>query len=342
MPTPPKIPVPTARAIVDCGVYIDGKRVPGRFAPAKALAEASKADTGYVWVGLHDPDKAQMAEIAEIFGLHPLAVEDAVHGKQRPKLEVYDQTLFFVMRTVSYVAHEIDTVSEIVLTGDIMVFVGPHFAITVRHGDHTGLAAVRHELENEPERLRLGPCAVLHAVADHVVDSYVEVAEAVDQDVDEMEEEVFSTRSRVGIEVIYQLKREVVELRQAVAPLTVPLAMLLNSTNFTLPKEVKRYLRDVADHHTQVTEHINVFDESLSELVSAALAKISVQQNTDMRKISAYVAMAAVPTMIAGIYGMNFEHMPELRSEYGYPIVLFVMVAACTALFISFRRNNWL
>ncbi|MFX0575702.1 magnesium and cobalt transport protein CorA [Nocardia nepalensis] len=338
----PHIPVPTARAVVDCAVYIDGERLPGRFTHAEALAEVDKRGTGYVWVGLHEPDEYQMADIAETFGLHPLAVEDAVHAHQRPKLERYDDTLFLVLRTVSYVPHEIHSVSEIVETGDIMVFTGANFAVTVRHGEHTGLAGVRRELECHPEQLGLGPGAVLHAVADHVVDSYIDVAQAVENDIDQMEEEVFTPRNTVAIESIYQLKREVVELRRAVNPLQVPLQLLGQKPDLPLPKEIRRYIRDVADHHTTVAERITDFDDSLSALVGAALAKIALQQNTDMRKISAWVAIAAVPTMIAGIYGMNFDHMWELHQRWGYPVVLGVIALLCTGLYLTFHRNNWL
>lgn len=283
-----------------------------------------------------------MADIASTFDLHPLAVDDAVKSHQRPKLERYDDTLFLVLRTVSYVPHEMDGVSEIVETGDIMVFTGTDFAVTVRHGEHSGLAGVRRELEGRPEQLSHGPYAVLHMVADHVVDSYIEVATRVENDIDEMEEQVFTPRNHVTIESIYQLKREVVELRRAVNPLAAPLQFLAHKPDLPVPKEIRRYLRDVADHHTAVAERISDFDESLSELVGAALAKISLQQNTDMRKISAWVAIAAVPKMVAGIYGMNFEHMPELKWTYGYGMVLLFIVTVCAGLFVTFRRNDWL
>ncbi|MFJ2664457.1 magnesium and cobalt transport protein CorA [Nocardia fluminea] len=338
----PQVPVPTARAIVDCGVYVDGERQPGHFTPQQALTAAQRTDAGFVWIGLHDPDERQMNDIASVFDLHPLAVEDAVQGRQRPKLERYGDTLFLVMSTVCYVGHAIDSTSEIVETGDIMVFTGPRFAVTVRHGEHTHLSNVRHELEEQPEQLKHGPTAVLHAVADHIVDTYIDVTESVGTDIDEMEEAVFTPASKIGIGTIYQLKREVVELRRAVAPLAVPLERLVNNTDLPVPTEIRRYLRDVADHQATVSDHISYFDEALSGLVNAALAKISVQQNTDMRKISAYAAMAAVPTMIAGVYGMNFDHMWLLHQVWGYPVVLIVMAVLCAALFRSFRRNGWL
>ncbi|MQY20473.1 Cobalt/magnesium transport protein CorA [Nocardia sp. RB20] len=334
--------MPTARAIVDCAVYRDGRRLPGRFTHSEALAEVREKGSGFVWIGMHAPDAEQMADVAQIFGLHELAAEDAVQAHNRPKLERYDDVLILILRTVKYVEHERNTVSEIVETGEIMVFLGPDFVITVRHGEHTGLTGVRHGLESMPERLALGPSTVLHAVADHVVDSYVMVTEEIEDDVEEMEEEVFSPRSRVTIEASYQLKREVVELRRAVAPLALPLQLLSHETNLPLPKEIRRYFRDVADHHTAAVDHIRDFDESLSALINAALAKVSVQQNTDMRKISAWAAIAAVPTMIAGIYGMNFEHMPELHWVWGYPAVVGIILMICTGLFVNFRRNNWL
>lgn len=326
---------------MDCAVYVDGKRLRGRFTHESALAEVRERGTGFVWVGLHQPDEMQMADIAQTFGLHPVAVADAVEGFQRPRLDRYDDTLLLVLRTVAYVEHELHTVSEIVETGDIAVFIAPDFVVAVRHGEHSGLSGVRRELEADPERLRLGPGAVLHSIADHVVDTYIAVTEALEAEVDAMEEAVFTPRSHVSIEAIYQLKREIVELRRAVGPLAIPL-QLLGKPDMPLHKEVRRYLRAVADNHTAVAERIRDFDESLSALITAALAKTSVQQNTDMRKISAYIALAAVPTMLAGIYGMNFEHMPELRQVWGYPAVLILIVILCSALLVNFRRNKWL
>jgi magnesium transporter len=342
-----RIHVPVARAMVDCGVYVEGARLPGKYTHAAAQAKVkemcAEGKEAFVWIGLHEPDDHQMHAVAEVFGLHPLAVEDAVHAHQRPKLERYDDTLFLVLKTVNYVPHEsVANAREIVETGEIMIFVGPQFVVTVRHGDHSGLAGVRKEMDHNPEHLLLGPYAVMHAIADHVVDHYTEVTCLMERDIDTIEYETFSSESKTEIEQIYLLKREVVELRRAVSPLSVALARIPADHKDLVSKEVLRYLRDVLDHATAAADLITSYDEMLSSLVQAALAKVGMQQNTDMRKISAWVAIAAVPTMIAGIYGMNFEHMPELSWTYGYPAVLGLMITVCAFLYRNFRRNHWL
>jgi magnesium transporter len=341
------IHVPVARAMVDCGVYADGTRLPGKYTHAAALAKVRELEIdgvrAFVWVGLHEPDEHQMQAVAEVFGLHELAAEDAVHAHQRPKLERYDNTLFLVLKTIMYVEHEsVSMAREIVETGEIMIFVGPDFVVTVRHGDHGGLAGVRKRMDSTPANCALGPYAVLHAIADHVVDHYLEVTDLVENDIDAMEENVFSPNSVTDIEHIYLLKREVVEMRRAVGPLNLALQRLGSDHNDLISKEVRRYIRDVLDHNTQASDRIASYDEVLSSLVQAAVGKVSMQQNTDMRKISAWVAIAAVPTALAGIYGMNFEHMPELAWTWGYPAVLLVMATVCTILYVTFRRNHWL
>ncbi len=341
------IHVPVARAMVDCGVYADGKRLPGKYTHAAALAkvhELERAGTeAFVWIGLHEPDEHQMQAVADVFCLHELTVEDAVHAHQRPKLERYDDTLFLVLKTVNYVEHlSVALAREIVETGEIMVFVGRDFVVTVRHGEHSGLAGVRKQLEDSPAILKLGPYAVMHAIADHVVDSYLDVTDLVETDIDTMEEDIFSPLTQTNIECIYLLKREVVELRRAVSPLTLALQRLLTDHDDLVSVEVRRYIRDVLDHNIQASDRITSYDELLSSLVTAALGKVAMNQNVDMRKISAWVAIAAVPTAIAGIYGMNFDHMPELHQVWGYPAVLLVMATVCTILYTTFRRNKWL
>ncbi len=341
------IHVPVARAMVDCGVYADGRRLPGKYTHPAALAKVHELEAAgtaaFVWVGLHEPDQHQMQSVADVFGLHELAVEDAVHAHQRPKLERYDETLFLVLKTITYIEHESMPHSrEIVETGEIMIFVGWDFVVTVRHGDHGGLAGVRRRIDTTPANCALGPYAVMHAIADHVVDTYLEVTDLVETDIDAMEENVFSPNRATNIEHIYLLKREIVEMRRAVGPLTLALQRIATDHDDLISKEVRRYMRDVLDHNTRASDRIASYDEVLSSLVQAAVGKVSMQQNTDMRKISAWVAIAAVPTAMAGIYGMNFDNMPELHWAWGYPAVLLVMATVCTVLYRTFRHNHWL
>ncbi len=342
----PYFHVPVARAVVDCGVYCEGERMPGRFTHASAVQRAhelaGQGRTAFVWIGLHEPDDHQMQTVADVFGLHQLAVEDAVHAHQRPKVERYDDTLFLVLKTVKYVEHEsMAKAREIVETGEIMVFVGSDFVVTVRHGDHSGLTGLRHRLEASPATLSLGPYAVLHAIADQVVDSYLEVTEMVETDIDAIEEEIFSPQSRTNIENIYLLKREVVELRRSVSPLT-PALQRISDYDDLIGIEVRRYVSDVLDHNIRASDRISSYDDLLSSLVQAAVGKVAMQQNVDIRKISAWVAIAAVPTAMAGVYGMNFENMPELHWQWGYPTVMLVMVTVCALLYRTFRHNDWL
>lgn len=346
-PDPSDIHVPVSRAMVDCGVYCEGRRLPGKFTHAGALEKVRELEadgrSAYVWIGLHEPDDRQMQAVAQVFGLHELAVEDAVHAHQRPKLERYDDTLFLVLKTVNYVEHSsVSNAREIVETGEIMIFVGADFVVTVRHGDFSGLAGVRKHIDANPTRCALGPHAVMHAIADHVVDAYLDVTDLVETDIDALEVNVFSPGSTTQIEHIYLMKREVVELRRAVSPLAQDLELLMSEHRDLVSKEVRRYMRDVLDHAIKAADRIAGYDEVLSSLVQAAVGKVSMQQNTDMRKISAWVAIAAVPTAVAGIYGMNFEHMPELDWKLGYPAVLLVMITACTLLYRTFRHNKWL
>ncbi|GAB7152096.1 magnesium/cobalt transporter CorA [Mycobacterium riyadhense] len=344
-----------AEALVDCGVYVDGHRLPGKYAYAEALAKVREVESApldameqagpcsFVWIGLHEPDERQMQEVADVFGLHPLAVEDAVHAHQRPKLERYDETLFFVLKTVNYVPHEsVVLAREIVETGEIMIFVGKDFVITVRHGEHGGLSDVRRKMDADPEHLRLGPYAVLHAISDYVVDHYLAVTTLMEDDIDSIEEVAFAPGRKIDVEPIYLLKREVVQLRRCVAPLSAAFQRMQAENKDLISKEVRRYLRDVADHQTEAADQIVAYDDMLNSLVQAALARVGMQQNMDMRKISAWAGIVAVPTMVAGIYGMNFHFMPELDSRWGYPTVIGAMVMVCVFLYFSFRKRGWL
>ncbi|MFJ1708044.1 magnesium and cobalt transport protein CorA [Kitasatospora sp. NPDC088346] len=332
-----------SQTVVDCALYEDGSRLPGRVELADVLRRIGEQPGRFVWIGLYEPTAEQFAEIAAAFELHPLAVEDAVRAHQRPKLERYGDTLFLVLKTIVYVAHDrVTATSEIVDTGEIMVFAGPGFAIVVRHGSAPALTGVRREMEAAPELLALGPVSVLHAVADHVVDHYLEVADAFERDVEELETAVFSPERTDDAGRIYQLKRELMEFKRAVVPLGVPLRRLADGSLPEVPAGLTAYLRDVADHHLQAKERIASFDELVSGILDASVARLSLQQNTDMRKISAGAALVAVPTMVVGIYGMNFTYMPELHWTFGYPAVLLVIAAVCVFVFRAFRRNDWL
>jgi magnesium transporter len=335
--------------LVDCGVYVDGIRRPGVESPEEAIALARAAGgSAFVWIGLHEPDTAEVAGLAAQLGLHPLAVEDAVHAHQRPKLERYDDMLFAVLKTVRYVAagsHPAGsgaTAAEIVETGEVMAFVGRDFVVTVRHGEHGGLRALRFRLQKNPERLAMGPSAVLHAIADRVVDDYLAVAHSLQEDIDAVESAVFTKARARDAERIYLLKREVLELRRAVTPLAEPLRLLAGRPMRLVHPSIREYFRDVEDHLARVSEQVAGYDELLTTIVHANLAQVTVAQNEDMRKISAWVAIFAIPTMVAGIYGMNFDTMPELHWRLGYPLVMAVTFGICLALHRGFRRNGWL
>jgi magnesium transporter len=335
---------PLGSAVVNCVAYREGVRVPGGRDLAETVERAGRGDGGFVWLGLHEPTDREFAGIAELFGLHPLAVEDAVEAHQRPKLERYGDTLFAVFKTVCYVEHqELTATSEVVDTGELMVFVGPSFVITVRHGMHGSLGPMREELEADPRQLAKGPAAVLHAVADHVVDDYLSVTDAVQEDIDEVETDVFAENgAHADPGRIYQLKRELLELKRAVIPLDRPVQELATRPSRLIDPEIQAYFRDVSDHLQRAKEQISAFDELLNSILQAHLAQVSVAQNEDMRKITAWAALIAIPTMVCGVYGMNFDHMPELHWRFGYPLALAVVGVACLVLYRGFKRNGWL
>ncbi len=321
--------------IVDCGVYVDGRRADVEAPLPDVLAQAVSMG-GFVWVGLHDPSHEEFEVVSEAFGLHALAVEDSLRPHQRPKLERYDNSVFFVLKPARYVDTE-----EVVEIGQLMVFVGEHFVVTVRHGETAGLAQLRDHLEEDPDRLRWGPTSVMHALADKVVDDYAVVMLGLDIDIDEIELQVFSGPSSAHAERIFKLKREVLDFRRAIAPLEMALVELdLGATPIHL--EASDYFRDVLDHLRRVSENLDGLDSLLDSALHANVAQVGMRQNEDMRKISAWVAIIAMPTMIAAIYGMNFEHMPELGWSAGYPLALCAMVLTSLALYRNFKRRGWL
>jgi len=336
------VPAPTHDPVVGIGVYVDGERVQSHCSFAEAKVTARERG-GYVWLGLHEPTAEQLAPIAHEFGLHPLAVEDAVKAFQRPKLERYDGMLFGVLKTCRYVEHETLTeTSQVIATGEVMIFLGADYVITVRHGEHTPLHGLRERLTGNAGLLRKGPAAVLYAIVDLIVDEYVAVAGDFEADIDELEESVFSPKRADDVSRIYQLKRELLELRRAVSPLAVPLQVLAERDLVLVPEAMRDYFRDVDDHARRVSDQITGYDELLSSILQASVARVALAENEDVRKISSWVAIAAVPTALAGIYGMNFDYMPELRWQFGYPLVLLVMLSVCAFLYRQFKRSGWL
>jgi magnesium transporter len=322
--------------IVDCAIYEDGRRRNGGVDLHDAY-RACRRDGNFAWIGMYEPTEEEFDSLRREFDLHPLAVEDAIHAHQRPKLEVFEGMVFIVLKTARYVDPE-----EVVEIGEILIFLGADYILTVRHGKASALKPVREALEAEPELLKHGPGAVLHAIVDRVVDDYTPALEGLGVDIEEVENEVFSRDRSNPAERIYRLKREVLEFNRATAPLVEPIDRLAKGDYEHVHPEVRAYFRDVNDHLMRVHEQLESYRDLLTSILGANLAQVTVQQNADVRRISAIVAIVAVPTAIAGIYGMNFEHMPELRWTFGYPLVLAVMLALCTLLYRFFRRVGWL
>jgi magnesium transporter len=334
----PAEPISVGAAVVDCGLYDEGRRQGGRIPLETALNQADSCQDGFVWIGVHEASTEVIETVAEHFKLHPLAVEDAVHAHQRPKLEVFGDTLFMVLKTARYVDS-----AEPVEIGELMLFVGRRFVITVRHGEGSPLHDVRLDLEAHPNLLGIGPSSVLYAVVDRIVDDYSDVIDRLALDVDAVEAEVFAGTGANPAERIYKLKREVLEFKHAVAPLVGPLERL-SSRQAGLPLDPRTgdYFRDVHDHVVRDAEQIAAFDELLTGVFQANLAQLTMRDNQDVRKISSWVAIIAVPTMVFGLYGMNFRHMPELEWQYGYPLVVLLTLVLCVGLHRIFKRSGWL
>ena len=322
--------------IVDCAAYTKGIRQPGTLDLRDALEAGRKDDDSFVWVGLHEPSAEEFDAVAEEFELHPLAVEDAVHAHQRPKLELYDGMLLLVVKTANY-----NDDRESVEFAELLMLAGEGFLVTVRHGNACELASTRRMLEHDPERLSRGPIAVVHAVIDRVVDDYTPVLDGLDNDIIEIEGEVFSDNRENPATRIYKLKRQVLNMYRVIDPLLEPLQRLHSAPHPLYDDDLRHYFRDVEDHLRRAASRVEVQRDLLSDVLQVNLAHVSVQQNNDMRKIAAWAAMAAVPTLFAGVWGMNFEHMPELTKLWGYPMALGVMAVCVVVLFRWFRREGW-
>jgi magnesium transporter len=336
------------------GLYLDGHlvdeqgygnvagEIPGNAAALRQqLADlytlARKEPRQFVWIGLFEPSRAELSLVQSVFDLDELQVDDAANHRQRPKVELSDRSALIILKILSYYEQTSD-----VETGQISIFLGDHFVITVRYGPLGDITSIRRRLEANPDLLVHGPTAVAHAIMDATVDGYIAVAEEVNKDIEELEESVFSPQRTNDAEMIYRVKRENLEMRRAVNPLISVSHALVRGDIPGIPEELQPFFRDLGDHVLRVAEQAETNDQLLMTLLMAATSRQDLQQNNDMRRISAWVAIAAVPTMIAGIYGMNFDFMPELRWRYGYLMILMLMAGVCLSMYRAFRRSGWL
>jgi magnesium transporter len=342
---------PVDNSVIDNAIYYDGRRVDSPATLADTFERLRDKQGSMAWIGLYRPAESQLLALAEEFGLHELAVEDAIVAHQRPKLERYGDTLFVVLRAARY----LDDIEEVDF-GELHVFLGPDFVLTVRHSEAPDLAVVRRRMEDDPELLRLGTEAVLYAILDAIVDGYAPVIAGLQNDIDEIETEVFRGDPQVSRR-IYELSREVIEFQRATRPLLGMLdGLMAGFAKYGTDEELQRYLRDVADHATTVSERVAGFRQMLGDILTVNATLVSQQQNEEMKhltessyaqneevkRISAWAAILFAPTLIGTIYGMNFHHMPELGWIMGYPFALTLMGAVCAALYVAFKRRDWL
>jgi magnesium transporter len=321
---------------MDSAIYCAGHRESVTGDISDALDAARERGDCFIWIGLHEPTQDEFDLVKDELNLHPLAVEDAVKAHQRPKLERYDDSIFVVLKTVKYIEEGSD-----IEIGEIMIFVGHDFVITVRHGEGNPLGPVRRRLEADSELLAAGPSAVLYGICDLVVDTYGAVAHSVEADIIALERRVFHPDRGEVTEDIYALKREVLEFRAAEDPLIPAIEEIVKGRVAVCAATID-YFRDVLDHLLRVDGMVDSHNELLTNVLNAHLALVGAQQNEDMRKISAWAAVLAVPTMVAGIYGMNFHNMPELRWTFGYPLILSIVAVLCLLLYRRFKKSGWL
>ena len=327
--------VNSASSVVNCAAYADGRRVADL--PLCDVSEALAEGGRFVWIGLYEPSETILREVQKEFGLHDLAVEDALRAHQRPKLEQYGDALFVVLRTVQIGA---DGILEF---GETHIFVGPQYLISVRHGSVRSHAELRTRCEAVPHQLEKGPGFVLYALMDFIVDSYLPVVETYEARLEDLEEEIFDVRvTRGTTERIYALKRDLLALKRTVSPLVEVCGRLMRYDFNLVPEDTKPYYRDVHDHVVRINEMIDNVRELVTTALEANLSLASIAQQEDTRRLAAWAAIIAVPTMIAGLYGMNFEVMPELKWRYGYPIVVTLTAVLCAGVYRGFKRSGWL
>ena len=343
--------MPKGHSVVDSAIYCGGRRVASPDSLAETYGELHQAPHSLAWIGLYRPDRRELASLAKEFDLHELAIVDANEAHQRPKLERYGDTLFVVLKAARY-----RDATEEVEFGEVHVFVGPDFVVTVRHAEAPNLAAVRRRVERDPDLLGRGAEAVLYAIMDKVVDGYAPVVAGLENDIDEIETEVFRGDPKVSRR-IYELSREVIEFQRATRPLVGMLEQLRGGfQKYGVDEELQRSLRDVADHVTEVVEKVDGFRELLRDILTVnatlvaqqqneemkSLAIASSEQNEEVKRISAWAAILFAPTLIGTVYGMNFDKMPELHWQYGYPFAIGLMALVCGGLHQIFKRRGWL
>ncbi len=323
--------------IVTCAAYAGGRRVAD--VAVEDVGELLKQPEPFVWIGLHEPDAELLRRVQQEFGLHDLAVEDALRAHQRPKLERYGEGLFVVLRTVR-LNEEIGRLAF----GETHIFVGPRYVVSVRHGSTISYAEVRTRCEVTPALLAKGPGFVLYALMDFIVDHYFPVVDRLEDELEDLEDRIFAGASfgRDTTEHVYRLKRDLLELKRCVSPLVDVCNRLMRSDLEMIPEDTRVYFRDVYDHVIRINEMVDIQRELLTTALEANLSLISVAQNEAMKRLAGWAAIFAVPTMIAGIYGMNFKFMPELDWRFGYPVVVGGMFGVCLLLYIRFRRAGWL
>ncbi len=321
-------------AVVKCAAYADGRKLGD--VELDDISETLRFPGQFVWIGLHEPEEPLLRKIQEEFSLHDLAVEDALRAHQRPKLEEYGDSLFVVLRTATLSAAEIDF-------GETHIFVGPRYVVSVRHGASLPYGEVRQRCEASPHLLRKGPSFVLYALMDFVVDHYFPIVDALEEMLEDLEETIFDgSFDRRTTERIYNLKRDLVKVKRAVSPLVDVCNRLVRFDVGLIPEDTRAYFRDVYDHVIRINEALDTMRELLTSALEANLSLISVGQNEITKKLAAWAAILAVPTMIAGVYGMNFEFMPELHWRFGYGLVMGGMIAICGVLYWRFKRAGWL
>lgn len=359
------------QSVIDCGWYSHGRRVGGKVTVTEAAKRASAGEDGFAWIGLYRPSEAQMSHLARLFDLHPLAAEDAVHAHQRPKIEWYGDVVFLTMKTVRLndvpvresgsspgrsarpsartgrgrrgaAHHEATPEQDVEESGEVMVFAGPRFVITVRHGEAVALDPVRRRIEADPRVVASGPLGVMYGIADLMVDRYLVAADEVEARISRLEEAVFARAApKVPLQRVYLAKRSVVVLKRSINPLVRPLRDWVRVAG-NRGDDLSRYLSDVLDHLQQAQDQVSSSDEAITTLVQAHLMRTREGTNSNVRMISAWAAIIAVPTLIGGIYGMNFANMPGLDSHFGFAVTILIMAAVCLALWSEFRRNGWL